>query len=263
MSERKTDGYYTFTIKSELPQEIPVDFFELTLYDIKQLLSRIEFAHTGDQPQASWKVNTDGVYITASVNGLSEEELKGILWDAYAGFEANEYGKEENWPKSYDENTKQVVKRIANRVKKSVPMMVQVIEREPLRITPTKQAKRQSREKYIAWASIEGTLDVISVHGRPFFVLYEHGSSSRVRCTFPDNWTEKVVTLLGKRVTAEGLVYYKQSGEPYQLSKPISIELVPLPQSDVLALRGAIKGMTGNLSTYEYIRELREKDRID
>jgi len=257
-----TDGHYTLTIKRELPGELPLEFFESTLDDLKQLLAQIEFAHTGVQPQADWKIETDGIYVVVSVNGLPGKQLKEILWDAYAGFEANEYGKEENWPQSYDEDTKRVVKRIANRVKKSVPMVVQVIDKEPLRITPTIQIKRQRHEKYIAWSSAEGTLDVISVHGKPFFVLYEHGSSNRVRCTFPDDWTEKVVKLLGKRVTVEGLVYYKQSGEPYQLSKPISVDEVPLPQSDVLALRGAIKGMTGNLSTYEYIRELREKDRL-
>ncbi len=255
-----TDGHYTFSIKSELPEELPLEFFESTLDDLKQLLSHIEFARTGDQPQASWKIETDGIYVVASVNGLPGEQLKEILWDAYAGFEANEYGKEEDWPRSYDENTKQVVKRIANRVKKSVPMLVQVIDRKPLRIIPTEQVKRQRREKYIAWSSVEGTLDVISVHGRPFFVLYEHGSSSRVRCTFPDDWTEKVVKLLGKRVVAEGLVYYKHSGEPERLSKPTSMEIVPEPKSEISVLRGTVRGMTGELSTYEYVQQLREKD---
>lgn len=255
-----TDGHYAFSIKNELAEELPIEFFELTLDDLKELLSHIEFARTGDQPQANWKIETDGIYVVASVNGLPGEQLKEILWDAYAGFEANEYGKEEDWPKSYDEGTKQVVKRIANRVKRSVPMMVQVIEREPLRITSTEQVKRQRREKYIAWSSVEGTLDVISVHGRPFFVLYEHGSSSRVRCTFPDDWTEKVVKLLGKRVVVEGLVYYKHSGEPERLSKPTSIEVVPEPESEISALRGTVRGMTGELSTYEYVQQLREKD---
>lgn len=255
-----TDDHYKFSIKSELPEELPLDFFEAILDDLKQLLCRIEFAHTGDQPQANWKVETDGIYVVASVNGLPGEQLKEILWDAYAGFEVNEYGQEENWPKSYDEDAKQVVKRIANRVRKSIPMIVQVVEKEPLRITPTIQTKRQRREKYQAWSSIEGTLDVISVHGRPFFVLYEHGSSNRVRCTFPDDWTEKVVKLLGKRVVTEGLVYYKHSGEPERLSKPTSIEIVPEPESEISALRGAIRGMTGELSTYEYVQQLREKD---
>ena len=255
-----TNGDYKFSIKCELPEELPLNFFEAILDDLKQLLARIEFAHTGDQPQASWKVETDGIYVVASVNGLPGEQLKEILWDAYAGFEVNEYGQEENWPKSYDEDSKQVVKRIANRVKKSIPMVVQVIEREPLRITPTVQTKRQRHEKYQAWSSVEGTLDVISVHGRPFFVLYEHGSLNRVRCTFPDDWTEKIVKLLGKRVVVEGLVYYEHSGEPERLSKPTSIDIVPEPESEISALRGAVRGMTGGLSTYEYVQQLREKD---
>jgi len=258
-----TDDNYKLTIKSELPAELPLKFFEAMLDDLKLLLSRIEFAHTGDQPQASWKVETDGIYVAASVNGLQGEQLKEILWDAYAGFQVNEYGQEEDWPKSYDEDAKQVVKRIANRVKKSRPMIVQVIEREPLRITPTAPIKREKHEKYRAWSSIEGTLDVISVHGRPFFVLYEHGSTSRVRCTFPDDWTEKIVKLLGKRVIAEGLVYYKHSGEPERLSNPTSIDPVPEPSSEISALRGAVRGMTGDLSTYDYVQRLREKDKID
>ena len=94
-------------------------------------------------------------------------------------------------------------------------------------------------------------------------MIFEHGSKNRIRCTFPDDWTEKVLKLLGQRVIIDGLIYYKQSGEPYQLSKPTSVEVVPLPQSDILSLRGSIKGMTGDLSTYDYVRELREKDSFD
>ena len=119
------------------------------------------------------------------------------------------------------------------------------------------------QEKYIAWSTVDGTLDVISVHARPFFVIYEHGTKTRVRCAFPDDWTEKVLKLLGHRVAIDGLVYYKQSGEPYQLSKPTSIEPVPQPQSDILSLRGAIKGMTGDLSTYDYVRKIRDKNSFD
>ena len=258
-----TDGDYKFSIKTELPEELPLNFFEAILDDLKLLLSRIEFARTGDQPQALWKVETDGIYVVASVNGLSEGQLKEILWDAYAGFEANEYGREENWPKSYDEDSKQVVKRIANRVKKQIPMVVHVAEREPLHITPAIPVRKPRHEKYQAWASVEGTLDVISVHGRPFFALYEHGSSNRVRCTFPDDWTEKIVKLLGRRVMAEGLVYYRHSGEPERLSRPTSIEPVPEPQSKISALRGAVRGMTGDLSTHDYVQNLREEKQFD
>jgi len=254
---------YTFTIKSETPEDLPIGFFDLTLDDLKKLLLQIEFARTGDQPHANWKLVTDGIYVTASVNGLSSEQIKGILDDTYTGFKVTQSHNGADWPKSFDDNTKDILKRIVNRVSKRQAVVIETEDQEPLLIKPERATPKKQQEKYIAWSTVDGTLDVISVHARPFFVIYEHGTKTRVRCAFPDDWTEKVLKLLGHRVAIDGLVYYKQSGEPYQLSKPTSIEPVPQPQSDILSLRGAIKGMTGDLSTYDYVRKIRDKNSFD
>ena len=111
---------------------------------------------------------TDGIYVTASVNGLSGEQIEGILGDTYNGFKVTQLSNGAEWPKSFDDDTKNILKRIVNRVSKRNAVVVETINKEPLIIKPEKPLSHKRQEKYVGWSTIEGTLDVISVHARPF-----------------------------------------------------------------------------------------------
>jgi hypothetical protein len=254
---------YKFSLKPETNEKLSLDFWNLTYEDIKSLLSRIEYAKTGALPHAEWKVEAESFNVSVTQNGLSGDQLESILSDAYEGFKANEFGDDQIWPDSLDDSTKQIIKRIADRIRKVSPATIETIDKVPLRIEPTHTTKRIKNERYSAWSSIEGTLEVISVHKRPFFVIYEHGEDYKIQCTFPDDWMTKVLPMLGKRVIVEGFVYYRQSGKPYQLTNPSSIEIVPEPKYDLLALRGSIPGLTKGLSSEEYVNQLREQDELN
>ena len=113
-------------------------------------------------------------------------------------------------------------------------------------------------EQYAAKGTIDGFFDMISVRGRPYFVIHEHGTDVVVRCTFPDDWLPKILGLLGKRVVADGWVQYHKNGKPRRLGSPTSLEPVPEPEKDIQAFRGALPGITGGRSAYEYVRDQRE-----
>ena len=123
------------------------------------------------------------------------------------------------------------------------------------------RAVRSRKETYSAWSFVDGKLDVISVHHQPSFVIFEHGSQQAVYCTFPDSWMSTVKDYLGLRVITEGYVHYNEKGLPISLSEPTSLEKVPDPkQQDILAYRGSMPGISGGLSSYEYVRQLRESN---
>ena len=108
-----------------------------------------------------------------------------------------------------------------------------------------------------AWGSVDGKLDVISVRRQPYFVIDEHGSTNQIRCTFPDDWMETIKTLLGHRVIAEGHLRFRPDGSVGSLTEPTSITLVPEPRRTIAELRGALLGISGDLSSADYIRQLR------
>jgi len=123
------------------------------------------------------------------------------------------------------------------------------------------QTPGERTDSYSAWSSVDGRLDVISVRKQPYFVIYEHGTNNRIRCTFPDEWLNTVKDYLGRRVRAEGYVHYRQDGIPAALTLPSTLERVPDPdQLDITVYRGALPGISEELSSYEYVRRLREDD---
>ena len=74
--------------------------------------------------------------------------------------------------------------------------------------------------------SLEGTLEVISVHGAPTVTIWERVSRSPVRCFFPreDAWIVRAKHLLGKRVAVTGDIRYFVNGRPRSISSVTQIE---------------------------------------
>jgi hypothetical protein len=239
---------------------LPLEFFKRTSDDIGTLLRLIEERRTGEQPHAQWVVDTDHLAVFASANGLSSEELQEIVTDAYEGFKVLEE-QGDIWPPSITEEAQAITRRVVNRVRRMAPARIEVIGHEPLLIKPQDPQTRPRRihERYAAWSSIDGRLDVISVRRQPYFVIYEHGTNQRIRCSFPDDWLGLVKDYLGYRVTAEGFIHYRTDGAPVSLSSPTSLERVPEPeQIDITSYRGTMPGITGGLSSYEYVRQMRD-----
>lgn len=64
-----------------------------------------------------------------------------------------------------------------------------------------------------AIGSVEGKLDVISVHNRLRFTIYG-GRGERIECLFNESLLPQVKGALGERVSIRGLVAYRKDGVP-------------------------------------------------
>jgi hypothetical protein len=82
--------------------------------------------------------------------------------------------------------------------------------------------------------SVEGSLDVISIHNRLRFTVYERSSSSgegaRIECLFPEALLGQVKTALGERVCIRGRVRYRKDGVPATVEAHWLRVLRPLDQ---------------------------------
>ena len=262
ISQLTTTDRFALTIFVE-GGRMPLSFFIRTSDDLQKLLRAIEEAQLGKSPHAQWEIDTDRIQIGASVNGVSADDLESIIYDAYQSLKATDEQDDAGMPQTVDEQSRRLTRSIVNRVKRTAPVTVETSGQDPLYIEPVapQQIKLRSPHKrtevQTAWGAVDGELDVISVRRRAHFVIFEHASSNQIRCTFPDEWMDKVKEFLGYRVVVEGKLRYRPDGSVSALAQPTAINPVKSPQRSLADLRGSLIGISGELSSADYVRQLR------
>jgi hypothetical protein len=107
--------------------------------------------------------------------------------------------------------------------------------------------------------SVEGVMEAISIHGQPKFVVYQDGTNKAVTCAFSQTWLDSAKEALGRRVSVAGVVHWNRKDEPVRVdvedlrTMKSRGELPPIVQ-----LAGSVPDLTGDLTTEEYIRRIRE-----
>lgn len=113
--------------------------------------------------------------------------------------------------------------------------------------------------RYQEIGSVEGTLEVISVHGYPRITIYHSITRRSVNCKFTPELLEVAKEGLGNRVIARGTVYFNYVNEPVKVDAD-GIEIMPKEKELPMAkdLRGMVPDFTGDMKTEDYLRSLRE-----
>ena len=114
--------------------------------------------------------------------------------------------------------------------------------------------------RYREIGSIEGRLEMVSIHGAARFTVYHAITRRSIRCKFdPKELLEQVKDALGRRVMVAGVVHYNYKHEPVRVNLQ---KLTVLPREEELPspkqLRGMASDFTGDQTTEEYVRSLRE-----
>ena len=113
--------------------------------------------------------------------------------------------------------------------------------------------------KYSALGSVEGRMEMISLHATPKFVVYHAITQRAVACKFDREQLDKIKDILGVRVNVYGTVSYNAKGEPLRVEDIIDIRLLKeeheLPT--IRELHGIDPDFTGGLDSVEYLREMR------
>lgn len=107
--------------------------------------------------------------------------------------------------------------------------------------------------------SVEGRLEMISIHKVPRFTIYHAITQRSIRCKFEPKLLDLVKEALGRRVVISGVVYFNYRYEAVRVDLQ---KLTILPKEEELPypkdLRGMAPDFTGDKTTEEYIRSLRE-----
>lgn len=74
--------------------------------------------------------------------------------------------------------------------------------------------------------SVEGTLETISVHGQPYFNVFDAVTGRPIRCHFPQNMLERAKSALGKRVLVRGMIHAVPDGKRASM-RAREVEVLP------------------------------------
>jgi len=111
---------------------------------------------------------------------------------------------------------------------------------------------------YKSYGSVEGTLEMVSIHKPARFNVYHSISLHAVRCNLREEDIVRGRDALGRRVVVSGLVSYNAKDEPKSIMVE-ETEVIPredeLPTIDKFV--GSDPNYTGDMTTKEYIRSIR------
>jgi len=126
-------------------------------------------------------------------------------------------------------------------------------------VTTAENVKRLRVPRSRAIGSIVGKLEVVSVHRRPEYSVYDSVTRRPVRCAFSENELEQVKATLGRRVRVSGLVHRNAKGQPLRIEQPRLSVMPGEPELPTVSdLIGVAPDFTGNLTTEEHLRQLRD-----
>lgn len=115
-------------------------------------------------------------------------------------------------------------------------------------------------KEHVSYGSIEGKVELISVHkGNRKFNVYHTVTGKAVECNLPGHLETDIIAALKRRVVVSGSIHRNWNGDPQRVEVErlrVLRENDELPSLD--ELMGSLPDLTGDLSTEEFIRMIRD-----
>lgn len=110
--------------------------------------------------------------------------------------------------------------------------------------------------------SVEGTLETVSIHRGSRFTIYHSRTKKAIRCDIPQgsDLLDHAKEALGSRVLIGGILHTNATGEPTRIAAEtlrILRERHELPS--IASLSGKYPDFTGDLTTNDFIRNIRDR----
>ena len=239
-----------------------------------RMLSRMERDLAGrNAGQSQWQIKDAGIGSFAialetlptesSRNGYDPAQVASILID---GFNCLEHKRDV--PLELKEATLKEMRSVAGALKsrdiEHELLVTSDVTGQTGRISHpmARQINRMLLKERVTIGSVEGKLELVSGHkGDRKFNVYHSITGKAVRCDLSLALEKEVIDALGKQVVVSGKVHRNLNGDPVKVAVEklrVRHENRQIPTLD--ELMGSIPDLTGNLSTEEFIRMIRDDD---
>lgn len=245
---------------------IPLSLFLSAAQNFYGLLKDLDTAISG-KPTLMWNLSdlSLGSAVMEATPALIDEEVEDVspvvIEAVVSGLEEIEHGAKR--PTHFSDealhSAKQLVETLGNGVSRIMVTGTVGSKRKQVLVTQRIAASVNDLIgiQHLSMGSVEGTLEMISVHGGAFFNVYEFLHGKRVRCDFPKEMLESVKDALGKRVLVYGEIRSSARGQPLSVKAQrlrIFKEPSELPRVDDLV--GLDRDFTGGVQSGDYPRRL-------
>ncbi|HUA12544.1 MAG TPA: hypothetical protein VMA83_11125 [Solirubrobacteraceae bacterium] len=251
------------------PGAVPLDVFVRALNRSRLILDELDVAISATHRRnLTWRIVDLGI---ASADALieaapprGEPDLPVLVASQFInGLSAVDRPTEAVYPAYFSEQALKRVKGIAKDLSPDAAtgFTVEDIDRKLSGRVSERAAANVSQliaPRYSALGSVVGTLEVISIHRKSTYNVYEARTLRAVRCDFDGADLESVKSALGRRVIVEGTVKRNAHGDAIRVEQPTLTLLPPdeeLPPTSAIA--GLVPDFTGDIDAGEYVRELR------
>ncbi len=255
------------TIEGKLG-EIPFGTFVTVVHNSFDILTELDSA-VSSEPRGSleWFVSSISLgSLTVTIKSKSKfkdrdysSKVAEVFVDGLAHIQ-----KERTTPPYFSDYGLRKAQNVAKALRRNGAEAIKVvdIERKASAVIKADVANDLNRLiciRYQEVSSVEGRLDMCSVHGAPRFTIYHSVTQRSVRCRFPDKLLDVIKEGLARRVIVSGMVYLNYVHEPVKVDvENVTIlpleERLPMPK----ALKGIVPDFTGGKESGEYVRSLRE-----
>jgi len=110
---------------------------------------------------------------------------------------------------------------------------------------------------YTAETSIDGRLEVVNVHKKYKFTLYDDMDGHVINCRFEDELLPSVIQLLNRRVTVFGTVKYRADDDQAVSIRAEQLEAIG-GDEDVMFVDMPVIDLCPGMSSEDYVRQLRD-----
>ena len=258
------------TIRVTGKQEaIPFDSFLKIAQSALEVLHGLDAKISRDQkPSVRWQIEriTMSSPLTMVVFGESidtETDISSqVIQDFRTGLESMEAGTY-TIPPNFTIGTLESLKDMVSVLEDGVAdVTVMTPNTEPVKPTQRTAQNVQALigpDEYVEYTTVEGRLEMLSVHGGRNFNIYDVLHKTRIACHFPSTMIETAKNAFNQRIEVTGKARYKRNGLPFSVQVEnirILKEKHQLPQFKDLEKIG----ITGGLGAAEYIRRLNDAD---
>jgi hypothetical protein len=226
---------------------------------------------TSDTNAVEWRIVSASmnsplaVTIEGHVDGNPSPVPENVVHACMRGFKQIEES-DESTPQYFNVSMLDAVKKIGYVLLNDGVRAVTFVPDDMNPVTPTPQfyahVMQLIPQGYSEIGSLEGRLEVLSIHRKNYFAVYDRFTGKRVECTFENADLQKAKEAFGRRVNIYGRIRYNRESQPESVSvEPNGIEVIPeqheLPQfADLEGL-----DITGGVDPAEYVRSLRDDAR--
>ncbi len=112
-------------------------------------------------------------------------------------------------------------------------------------------------EGYTSIGDIEGTLETVTVHGRPYFTVYDAISGYAVHCYFEQSQLEAAKNALGLRVLVHGSIRRDPHGRPTTLSNIDQLRQIGRIEHEISSVRDLAGTYGGIGNVDQYLKDMR------